>query len=188
LCISCSKYKFHRLVYNLANNWLLVLSSLASFKRSVDWCISSKNGKEMSTKSYMVCKLIMLFHLVFCFYESKIDEVCSIMKGLQKYVPSITLSSAVRKWIFHQWKCYHWTLFGGHQLTVCQSHGAQSVWCVDDDSDEWFDKLVPVMEDWHARMVLMSVSRQSIKLGELKKATLDSRGIFPQEISVKFYS
>jgi len=88
--------------------------------------------------------------------------MCSIMKSLQKYVPKRTYQvtyhlSEDNEFVVNE-ECYHRTLFGGDQLTVCRSRGAQSARCADDVSDERFDGLVPVTEDWHARMTLMRVS------------------------------
>ena len=54
-------------------------------------------------------------------------------------------------------ECYHHILFGGDQLTVCRACSAQSARNNDDLSDERFDGLIPVTEDWHARMTLLRV-------------------------------
>ena len=54
---------------------------------------------------------------------------------------------------------YHLILFDGDQLTVCCACGEQSACTNDDLSDEQFDSLIPVTEDWHARMALLRVSK-----------------------------
>ena len=52
---------------------------------------------------------------------------------------------------------HHCILFGGDQLTVCCSHVAKSAHSHDDKSEEWCEGLIPVVEDWHARMTLVKV-------------------------------
>ena len=54
-------------------------------------------------------------------------------------------------------ECYHRILFGGDQLTVSRSCSAQGARCNDDQPVQRLDGLVPVTEDWHARMTLMRV-------------------------------
>ena len=74
------------------------------------------------------------------------------MKGLHKYVPKKSYQLTYHlpeeeDFVVNEY-CYHRTLFGGDQLTAC---------CNDDVSEECFDGLIPVTEDWHARMTLMRV-------------------------------
>ena len=87
--------------------------------------------------------------------------MCSIMKGLHKYVPKrsyqVTYHLPEDGDFVVTENCFHRTLFGGDQLTVCRSCSAQSARCNDDISEERFDGLIPVIEDWHARMTLMRV-------------------------------
>ena len=88
--------------------------------------------------------------------------MCLIMKHLHKYVCAQYCKSheitflpgdvLVCENTFH-----HWILFGGDQLTVCHCRGAQLVCLHDDASEEHYTGLVPVIEDWHARMTLMRV-------------------------------
>ena len=95
--------------------------------------------------------------------ENKTDEMCLIMRNLHKYVPkkSYKVTYHVDENVDSTEECYHRILFGGDQLTVCRAHGAQSARTNDDVSDERFDGLIPVMEDWHARMTLLRVSANS---------------------------
>ena len=52
---------------------------------------------------------------------------------------------------------YHCVLFGGDQLTVCRSSGAQSAHSDDDMAEERCDGLIPATEDWQARLTLMKI-------------------------------
>lgn len=82
------------------------------------------------------------------------------MKNLHKYVPKKTYKVTYHlpeQFVCMEDRCYR-TLFGGDQLTVCRSRSAQSARCNDDVSEERWDGLIPVTEDWHARMTLMRVS------------------------------
>lgn len=58
----------------------------------------------------------------------------------------------------------HKILFGGDQLTVCRSRGAQATRSNDDSTlhASRLDGLVPVTEDWHARMTLLRVSSHGL--------------------------
>ena len=47
---------------------------------------------------------------------------------------------------------------GSVQLTVCHAYGAKFALTNNDLSDEPFNGLRPVIEDWHVRMTLLRVS------------------------------
>jgi len=81
------------------------------------------------------------------------------MKNLHKYVPkkSLKLTYHLPEDFVCNEECYHRILFGGDQLTVSRSRGAQSIRYHDDDSEERLDGMIPVTEDWHARLTLMRV-------------------------------
>ena len=53
---------------------------------------------------------------------------------------------------------FHGIIFGGDQLTVCRSRAPQAARCNDDNPVEQLEGLIPVVEDWHARLTLMRVS------------------------------
>ena len=48
-------------------------------------------------------------------------------------------------------------LFGGDQLTVARARGAQALRATHDTAKERLEGLCPVLEDWHARMILLKV-------------------------------
>ena len=86
--------------------------------------------------------------------------MCAIMKDLHKYVPEERFKMSYHlpdeNFVCEQ-ECYHRILFGGDQLTACRCRGAQSARINDDDTAERLIGLVPVAEDWHARLTLMRV-------------------------------
>lgn len=52
---------------------------------------------------------------------------------------------------------FHPILFGGYQLTVARIRGTQILRDTHDSPCERLEGLVPVVEDWHARMALLKV-------------------------------
>jgi L1 cell adhesion molecule like protein len=54
-------------------------------------------------------------------------------------------------------KKYSTTIVGGDQLTVSRIRGSQRVRGNSDTSEERLDGLLPVSEDWHAKMCFMEV-------------------------------
>ena len=97
----------------------------------------------------------VLFH-----NENKTDEMCIIMKHLHKYVPSkphkVTYHLPGEDFVCEETFC-HRILLGGDQLTVCRCRGAQLIRQHDDAAEERYAGLIPVIEDWHARLTLMRV-------------------------------
>ena len=47
---------------------------------------------------------------------------------------------------------------GGDQLTVARVRGTQALWKAQDRPVNRLEGLIPVVEDWHARMALVRVS------------------------------
>ena len=89
--------------------------------------------------------------------ENKVDEMCMIMKSLHKYVPKATHQITYQDNSPISEEFFHGVLFGGDQLTVCRSRAAQAARCNDDNPVERLEGLIPVVEDWHARLTLMRV-------------------------------
>ena len=69
--------------------------------------------------------------------ENKVNEMCATMKNMHKYVPKTTHQVAYQgeSAVFNE-EYFHGILFGGYQLTVCQSRGAQAARCNDDNTVE----------------------------------------------------
>ena len=59
-------------------------------------------------------------------------------------------------------KQYAMTLIGGDQLTVARMRGAQRIRGNSETSEERFDGVLPVAEDWHAKMCFMEVANVTI--------------------------
>ena len=52
---------------------------------------------------------------------------------------------------------FHEILIGGDQLTVARVRGAQAIRDTHDKRVDRFEGLIPVVEDWHARMTFLKV-------------------------------
>ena len=86
-----------------------------------------------------------------------------IMLYMHKYVPTIskTIHLEVEGETDTQARAdyFHTVLFGGDQLTVARARCAQNIRENSLYGTEQLLGLLPVCEDWHARVVLQSVSR-----------------------------
>ena len=96
--------------------------------------------------------------------EQKNDDMLDIIKTLHKYVPMIEKTSrevvevdGVEEEITVQNQKFRSILFGGDQLTVERVRGIQAVRDNSDNASDRLEGLVPVCEDWHARMCLYKV-------------------------------
>lgn len=84
----------------------------------------------------------------------------SILTHLQTYVPSITTPKKLDMEPF-EYTDYKFvkTLLGGDQLSTARARGCMMI---QDNSENSFDKihgLLPVSEDWHAKVCFMEVSQ-----------------------------
>ena len=103
---------------------------------------------------YLIIQVPLGIHLL---NENKVDEMCMIMNSLHKYVPKAThqITNQDNRPISEEF--FHEVLFGGDQLTACRSRAAQTARCNDDNPVERLEGLIPVVEDWHARLTLTRV-------------------------------
>ena len=51
----------------------------------------------------------------------------------------------------------HPVLFGGDQLTAARIRGAQEAKCNSVTASKRFDGLIPVIEDWHTKVIILEV-------------------------------
>lgn len=117
----------------------------------------------------------MIMHYALCFWysslkvplgvvlkdENKKEDMIAIMKWLHKYIPTLeyqkkhTMSTNEEEvsdeFLFHQ------VLFGGDQLTCSRARGSQKARTSEENDRDRLMGLVPVAEDWHAKVVLLEV-------------------------------
>ena len=93
--------------------------------------------------------------------ENKLDEMGKILDHYMTLVP--TLKSAQRIGLPNGTVIdidntqFFSVLFGGDQLTVARIRGVQALRDTHDSPVDCCAGVIPVVEDWHARMALMKV-------------------------------
>ena len=94
--------------------------------------------------------------------ENKLDEMCCIMESLQRYVPQMKDTSSLPlpngETLTMDTTRFSPILFGGDQLTAARARGARNLRLNHDDPIDRFEGVIPVVEDWHARVHLLEVS------------------------------
>ena len=93
--------------------------------------------------------------------ENKLDEMCTIMQGLHKYVPSRPITNRIHldsgETLEHHDAALHQILFVGDQLTVARAQGAQAIRASHDTNHDRLKGLIPAVVDWHTRVILLPV-------------------------------
>ena len=94
--------------------------------------------------------------------ETAYEDMIQILTHAQKYVPSKTVERNLvlpnKDTISYEEEHYAVTIIGGDQLTVARARGAQRIRSNSTKSEDRLDGLLPVTEDWHAKMCLLQVS------------------------------
>ena len=103
--------------------------------------------------------------------ENVIDDMVDILDTLHRYVPKHTRTETIdvptkdgssRK-VDMQLHHFHHILLGGDHLTAARVRGSQRAQKNADSGEERLEGLVPVIEDWHAKMCYMSVSTEGVE-------------------------
>lgn len=85
-----------------------------------------------------------------------------ILDDLHKYVPTHTcegeLTLSNHATLTFEDTTFFETLIGGDQLTVARVCGAKNLRSDHDTAQERLEGLTGVIEDWHARVILLEVS------------------------------
>lgn len=93
--------------------------------------------------------------------ENKLDEMGLILEHYMKLVPTVeakshlTLPCGTTREVDDT--TFHSILMGGDQLTVARIRGVQALRDTEAKRKDRFEGIIPVVEDWHARMILMKV-------------------------------
>ena len=114
---------------------------------------------------YTYFKLLLFLQIPIGVYlnnENKLNEMAIILQSLMSMVPtlhneeSVPLSDGntvtVDKTTFHK------VLLGGDQLTAARVRGTKSLKQIETRAVDRSQGLIPVVEDWHARMAFVTVS------------------------------
>ena len=93
--------------------------------------------------------------------ENKLDEMSKIMEELHKYVPTSTSEGYLTlpnvSAVTYDDTSFFEILFGGDQLTIARAAGVQDLRKGYDTALECLKGVIPVVEDWHTRVILLEV-------------------------------
>ena len=97
--------------------------------------------------------------------ENKLDEMSQILEHIMKFVPTIHKQKVVSVpggSVEIDDTRFSKVLLGGDQLTAARIRGTQALRSTHDKAVDRLEGLIPVSEDWHARMNLMKVIKKYI--------------------------
>lgn len=102
--------------------------------------------------------------------ENKLDVMADPMQLLHKYVPTSVTDESMEipgsEEVFEvKVDRFHLVLIGGDPLTVARAQGTKQIRANLETRTECLPRLVPVVKDWHAPVVLVSVSQVSCSHG-----------------------
>lgn len=94
--------------------------------------------------------------------ENKGDEMIQIISHLHQYVPAVehtvdVFIPSMTESVNLQHVRFHKVLLGGDQLTAACTRGSQEAMANSSTAFKRLEGLIPVVEDWHARVVLTEV-------------------------------
>ena len=94
--------------------------------------------------------------------ENNLDQMCQILDNLHIYCPKVP---SVEEHLLPDGESYTFNsvaildiLFGGDQMTCVRARTAKLLRSSHDNPENALHGIVPVVEDWHARMCLLRVS------------------------------
>ena len=89
--------------------------------------------------------------------ENNLDQMCQILDNLHIYCPKVP---SVGERLLPNGESYTFIdiLFGGDQMTCVRARTAKLLRSSHDNPENALYGIVPVVEDWHARMCLLRVS------------------------------
>ena len=94
--------------------------------------------------------------------ENKLDEMVDILQHLQKYAPSTSHTREVPVPTTNEVRslseiAFYRLLFGGDQLTAKRARGGVCIRNNSTNSADRLEGLLPVAEDWHAKVPFLEV-------------------------------
>ena len=93
--------------------------------------------------------------------ENKLDEMTHVLDHYMQLVPKLEANGFLllangEKIEFDDTK-FNAKLLGGDQLTVVRVRSTQALRDTLDSATQRYEGLIPVIEDWHARVILLQV-------------------------------
>ena len=90
--------------------------------------------------------------------ENKYSEMIDVMSTLHEYVPVLNTDTSESSSQEPMNETLHPLLFGGDQLTAARARGCQELRINSDTATGRLQGLIPVAEDWHTSLTLLTVS------------------------------
>ena len=113
--------------------------------------------------------------------EMYYEDMIKALEHIQHYAPSkeverelMVPSQTGLETVKLKEKKFSTTIVGGDQLTVSRIRGSQRIRGNSDTSEQRLDGLLPVSEDWHAKMCFMEVRLTFIRVSVCMSDTLIS--------------
>lgn len=89
--------------------------------------------------------------------ETNYEEMTQILEHYQSYVPSVNCEKCIPEIGITQDKRFLTVLVGGDYLSVARARGAQIIRSTSDLTKDTLGGILPVAEDWHAKVCFMEV-------------------------------
>ena len=93
--------------------------------------------------------------------ETRYEDMVEILEEYKAYIPSksVTLQEPIPDSDITEDREYVKTLLGGDYLSVAHARGAQHIRRTAEMEKYRLDGMLPVAEDWHAKVCLLEVSK-----------------------------
>ena len=100
--------------------------------------------------------------------ETKYEDMVCVLEELHDYMPTISTTAIVDVSDTEQTELtyddFHYILTGGDLLTAARARGSQRIRKCGERPKDRLEGILPVCEDWHAKMCLLGVSDLSVPL------------------------
>ncbi len=90
--------------------------------------------------------------------ETNYEDMTEILEHYQTYVPSVVCEKHIPEMGLTEDKHFLTTLVGGDYLSVARARGAQLIRSTSELVKHTLGGILPVAEDWHAKVCFMDVS------------------------------
>lgn len=99
--------------------------------------------------------------------ETNYEDMTDILDHYQTYIPSTKCKRSIPKEGEVADKHFLTTLVGGDYLSVVRARGAQMIRSTSELTEHTLDGILPVAEDWHAKVCFMEVRICQLGLQDL---------------------
>ena len=89
--------------------------------------------------------------------ETNYEDMTEILEHYHTYVPSVNCEKFIPETGITPDKCFLTTLVGGDYLSVARARGAQLIRSTSELTKDTLGGILPVAEDWHAKVCFMEV-------------------------------